>query len=129
MVGLDSVLPTPGEIVYVVPESFPYTPSSIAWGLAPFVAGVDAVWDVECIPVTASLSEPQESFSEHLQQVNRAQNTECTDINLEVLEWGREIVGGWGPSWAQWANGGLGGSVCSRTIYFDSRLRVWAART
>ena len=35
---------------------------------------------------------------------------------------------GWNSSWAQWMNGGLGGFVCNREIYFDIWTNGWAVR-
>jgi len=129
MVNLVSAVPTPGTVTYVVPETFPFPPSSIGWGLTPASGGSAADWVVECIPFTASFTESQTSFPEHLQQVGRGAGDDCADIRAEDLDWGRNIAGGWGPSWAQWANGGNGGDVCTRTIYYNSSNQMWAART
>jgi hypothetical protein len=35
---------------------------------------------------------------------------------------------GWGPSWAMWANGGTGGYVCDRELYFDTASGEWRYR-
>jgi len=53
MVHQTSNLPTPGRILMVVPEAFPYPPSSISWSLLPFDPHSTATWEVECIPYTA----------------------------------------------------------------------------
>jgi len=129
MVNLVSAVPIPGTVTYVVPDTFPFPPSSIGWGLSPATGGSEADWVVECIPFTESSTESQKSFPEHLQQVGRGAGSDCSDIHSVDLNWGQNIVGGWGLSWAQWVNGGNGGAVCTRMIYFNSSNQMWAART
>lgn len=36
---------------------------------------------------------------------------------------------GWNPSWAQWPNGGTGGFVCNREIYYDIDTGGWLTRS
>ena len=36
---------------------------------------------------------------------------------------------GWWPSWAQWPNGGTGGWVCSREIFWDPVIGAWSHRS
>jgi hypothetical protein len=50
----------------------------------------------------------------------------CTSIDRPDLNWGGSGNGGWGRSWAQWGNGGLGGFVCLRTLRYDATLLRWA---
>ena len=35
---------------------------------------------------------------------------------------------GWNPSWAEWMNGGRGGFVCNREIYWNVNTNDWATR-
>lgn len=35
---------------------------------------------------------------------------------------------GWNPSWAQWMNGGTGGFVCNREVYWDVHASNWSVR-
>ncbi|MCF8539957.1 MAG: hypothetical protein K9G12_06725, partial [Candidatus Nanopelagicales bacterium] len=118
-----------GTLSHTLTEDLSSTGMGVSWGLATAVGASNATWEVECIPYSASASGSEESFPEHLQQVGRNSDGGCTDISLDSVEWGQDIVGGWGPSWAQWANSGRGGPVCTRTIYYDSGRHVWAART
>jgi hypothetical protein len=50
---------------------------------------------------------------------------DCTNIDRPDLNWGGSASGGWGRSWAQWGNGGLGGFVCLRTLRYDPVLLHW----
>lgn len=119
----------PGELVFVLTADLGGINNSMSWGLFPYNVSYTATWDVECIPYTAPASGSEESFPEHLQQVGRNSDGGCADISPDAVEWGQDIIGGWGLSWAQWANGGRGGPVCTRTIYYDSGRHVWATRT
>lgn len=42
----------------------------------------------------------------------------CSAVQRPDLNWSGVDSGGWGSSWAQWANGGRGGEVCTRTLTF-----------
>ncbi len=52
------------------------------------------------------------------QQVPAHWDGTCIGINDEVFAYGTGLTGGWTPSWAQWARGGLGGPVCGRVLVF-----------
>lgn len=39
-----------------------------------------------------------------------------------------ECPSGWSGSWAQWPNGGLGGWVCNREIYYNPQTNSWLSR-
>lgn len=49
----------------------------------------------------------------------------CIGVDQPGLNWGGSSNGGWGRSWAQWANGGLGGFVCQRTLRYEPTLLHW----
>ena len=58
-----------------------------------------------------------------VQQFGRPVSGTCDAAAPESLNWAGVASGGWGESWAQWANGGVGGAVCTRTlIYSESRV-------
>jgi len=65
-----------------------------------------------------------------LQQFARSAEDEC-DAQPEDLNDFPALSGlthtSWGPSWAQWPNGGTGGFVCTRQPYYTS-LDTWAVR-
>lgn len=41
------------------------------------------------------------------------------------LNWAGVDGGGWGSSWAQWANDGAGGAVCTRTVEYSANEGRW----
>lgn len=51
----------------------------------------------------------------------------CTAVDDAALNWGGVKSGGWTSSWAEWADGGTGGSVCTRTLHYDHGWTVTAA--
>ncbi len=63
-----------------------------------------------------------------LQQFARAESGLC-DVQPDDLVDFPALAGvrhqAWGPSWAQWPNGGTGGFVCSRQPYYTS-IDTWA---
>jgi len=61
-----------------------------------------------------------------VQQFGRPENGECNQQAPSDLNWGGARDGGWGESWAQWVNDGLGGPVCTRTLVYSNTLRKWA---
>jgi hypothetical protein len=52
----------------------------------------------------------------------------CATFADASLNWGGAGSGGWGSSWAQWANDGKGGAVCTRTLRFDATLRHYVVQ-
>jgi hypothetical protein len=62
-----------------------------------------------------------------LQQVGLPASGTCTGIDDTLLNQGGAASGGWGKSWAQWMNGGLGGAVCTRSLAYVGGGR-WAVR-
>lgn len=63
-----------------------------------------------------------------MQQVGAASDGKCTSIIDTSLNWAGVTSGGWGLSWAQWLNGGKGGTVCSRSLYYNLNKAAWALR-
>ena len=56
------------------------------------------------------------------QSLPLASDGTCANLHDGHVAYGSGVSGGWGTSWAQWANAGTGGPVCVRTlIYADGR--------
>lgn len=49
----------------------------------------------------------------------------CNSSASTSLNWGGSSSGSWGDSWAEWANGGKGGPVCTRTLVYSNALGHW----
>ena len=49
----------------------------------------------------------------------------CASLNRSDLDWAAAETGNWTQSWEQWANGGKGGPVCRRVLWFDSNNNWW----
>ena len=49
----------------------------------------------------------------------------CGSLNRTDLDWAAAETGNWTQSWEQWANGGSGGPVCRRVLWFDSNNNWW----
>lgn len=60
-----------------------------------------------------------------VQQFGRPASGTCADAAPAGLNWGGLSSGGWGESWAQWMNGGTGGSVCTRTLQYSGSRGAW----
>ena len=60
-----------------------------------------------------------------MQQFGKPSSGTCTEAAPSTLNWGGAPSGGWGESWAQWMNGGLGGAVCSRTLVYSQSAEAW----
>lgn len=63
-----------------------------------------------------------------MQQVGMPADGKCSSIVDATLNWAGVTSGGWGTSWAQWMNGGKGGAVCNRALFYDLRLSKWGVR-
>jgi hypothetical protein len=60
-----------------------------------------------------------------VQQFGKPSTGSCDAVALESLNWSGVTSGGWGESWAQWMNGGNGGSVCTRTLIYSTSQSKW----
>ena len=49
----------------------------------------------------------------------------CASLKRSDLDWAAAETGNWTQSWEQWANGGSGGPVCRRVLWFDSNNNWW----
>lgn len=59
-----------------------------------------------------------------MQQFAKPASGTCDAAQPDGLNWSGVASGGWSESWAQWANGGRGGSVCTRTLGYSSGWAV-----
>lgn len=60
-----------------------------------------------------------------LQQFGRPASGACESNAPDSLDIGGASAGGWGESWAQWMNNGLGGPVCTRTLVYSNTHGKW----
>ena len=51
----------------------------------------------------------------------------CASVTRPDLDWSGVASGNWTQSWAMWSNGGTGGSVCNRVLWFDSNSSRWSS--
>jgi len=63
-----------------------------------------------------------------LQQVPIPTSGSCADVDDSKYNWGGAGSGGWGESWAQWADAGQGGPVCTRTLIYNSSFGIWVVQ-
>lgn len=64
---------------------------------------------------TATSNAPDPGPGDVLQQVGMPADG-CASVQYPTLDWAGVPSGGWSESWAAWANAGLGGKVCTRTL-------------
>lgn len=60
-----------------------------------------------------------------VQQFAKPVAGECDAAQPAGLDWSGVASGGWTESWAQWANAGKGGTVCTRMLEYSSALGRW----
>lgn len=60
-----------------------------------------------------------------VQQFARPASGTCAEAASPSLNWAGVSSGGWGVSWAQWANSGAGGYVCTRTLVYRDTHSAW----
>jgi len=71
-------------------------------------------------------AEAPTSPAAHIQQFGLPDGQTCQEAAPEELNWSGVAPGGWGQSWAQWMNDGLGGDVCTRMLVMDTATSQWA---
>lgn len=64
---------------------------------------------------TATPNAPDPGPGDVLQQVGMPADG-CASVQDPTLDWAGVPSGGWSETWAAWANDGLGGKVCTRTL-------------
>lgn len=60
-----------------------------------------------------------------MQQFGRPASGTCDAAAPATLNWAGVSSGGWGESWSEWMNGGLGGAVCTRTLVYSDAAGAW----
>jgi len=60
-----------------------------------------------------------------IQQFGLPASGNCEEGVTEAMNWSGIGLDGWGISWAQWANDGAGGAVCTRTVMYDTSSAKW----
>jgi len=63
-----------------------------------------------------------------MQAVLRPSTGCATLVSDASMNWAGIAGTGWNPSWAQWANGGLGGDVCVRMLGYNMNTSKWFIR-
>jgi len=53
----------------------------------------------------------------------------CASVTRPDLDWGGVASGNWTQSWAMWPNGGTGGPVCNRVLWYDTNASRWSSAT
>ena len=67
----------------------------------------------------------QSSPPDIFQSVAMSGSGTCASLKRSDLDWAAAETGNWTQSWEQWANGGKGGPVCRRVLWFDSNNNWW----
>jgi len=60
-----------------------------------------------------------------IQQIGKVPMDSCEAAASRSLDWFGVASGRWSESWAQWANDGAGGAVCTRTLVYSSSQSRW----
>jgi len=63
-----------------------------------------------------------------MQAVLRPSTGCATLVSDASVNWSGIAGTGWNPSWAQWANNGLGGDVCVRMLGYNMTTNNWFIR-
>ena len=122
----------PGTIQINLPAGFFTAPSVIgsttfqAYAIESFSAIVRTNFE---LTVAEAATEPESDLAivnPLLQQVGLPGSGDCEQVDDSDLGWGTGLSGGWGKSWAQWVNGGMGGPVCTRAFVFQRGVQRWS---
>jgi len=70
-------------------------------------------------------TEAPTSPAAHIQQFGLPDGQTCEEAAAKELNWSGVAPGGWGQSWSQWMNDGLGGQVCTRMLVMDTATSQW----
>jgi hypothetical protein len=62
-----------------------------------------------------------------MQQFGKPGAGSCDENASAHLNWSGVTSGNWGQSWAMWPNGGIGGPVCNRVLWYDSNASRWSS--
>ena len=93
------------------------------------LSSAEGVFKVSYVQAPISVeSEGESAPAPVLQQFPVPATGTCDEAQPEGLNWGGASSGGWGESWAQWANEGRGAPVCTRTIAYNNSTATWQVR-
>ena len=90
-----------------------------------YSGGQSAIFSIDCSGAGGSTTGAP---ADVLQQVGLASNVTCKTFADTRLDWAGVTSQGWGQSWASWVNNGLGGAVCTRTLFYDVNTARWSVR-
>ena len=62
-----------------------------------------------------------------MQQFGKPGAGSCDEQASAHLNWSGVASGNWTQSWAMWPNGGTGGPVCNRVLWYDSNASRWSS--
>lgn len=105
-------------------EAWAYKPSGSNWGSAntDFTQAFGVyIAAAQPRPVAQAAASP----AAHIQQFGLPDSQTCQEAAPEDLNWSGVGSGGWGQSWAQWMNDGLGGEVCTRMLVYSNAQDRW----
>jgi len=106
--------PTPTTFTIVGPGTFSIVPTSSA---TLYITVVVAA------PSGGSASAPADLH----QSIGLGGASSCSSVSRPDLDWSGVASGNWTQSWAMWPNGGTGGPVCNRVLWFDSSTSRWSS--
>lgn len=76
-------------------------------------------------PPSPSSSSTSSGPASVMQQFGLPASGNCEDGASDAMNWSGITSGAWGISWAQWMNNGAGGTVCTRTVEYDTSSAGW----
>ena len=79
-------------------------------------------------PAGAVVTLPAPPMPDKMEAVPRPSAGCATLVSDASMNWAGIAGTGWNPSWAQWANGGLGGDVCVRILGYNMTTSAWFIR-
>jgi len=106
--------------------------ASSVFSIAPSADGVSfqfqqsaggPLFDIQQMTVTYQASDV--GPTPEIQQFGLPTSGNCEEGVTEAMNWSGIGLDGWGISWAQWANDGAGGAVCTRTVMYDTSSAKW----
>lgn len=79
------------------------------------------------VVATTPAASAAETPSDLFQSVPLGGDSSCATVTRPDLDWSGVDSGNWTQSWAMWPNGGTGGPVCNRVLWFDSNSARWSS--
>ena len=117
--GSYSVLTSPGTITFTVQAGPSCGGATGTLHFSPTGGGGESGDSTESSGTVSDAPPPV------IQEFGKPASGTCADAAPATLNWAGVSSGGWGESWAQWMNGGLGGAVCSRTLVYSQSAEAW----